>query len=202
MPARADRPAPRTDRLTLVDVAMALDAEVGDQAVSLTKLSLGWSGALRPYRHPLDYLGADGGGGIGAGPGLAIGAALALKDSGRLPVAVVGDGDFLMAATAIWTAAHYGIPALIIVANNRSFYNDEQHQERVARSRGRPIENKWIGQRISRPDIDLASLARSQGGEGIGPVERREDLAAAIARAVAATRAGAVAVVDVRLPAD
>src|SRR5712675_246953 len=75
-------------------------------------------------------------------------AALALKDGGRLPVAIMGDGDFLMGATALWTAAHYGIPCLILVANNRSFFNDELHQERVAKERSRPVENRWIGQRI------------------------------------------------------
>ena len=76
-----------------------------------------------------------------------------------------------MGATALWTAAHYRIPLLIVVANNRSFYNDEVHQERVARMRNRPVENKWIGQRISDPDIDLAALARAQGALGFGPVE-------------------------------
>ena len=45
------------------------------------KLPLGWNGAYRHFRHPLDYLGADGGGGVGAGPGLTVGAALALKGS-------------------------------------------------------------------------------------------------------------------------
>ena len=50
--------------------------------------------------HPLDYLGQDGGAGIGSGPGMAVGAALALEGSGRLPVAVLGDGDFLMGGTA------------------------------------------------------------------------------------------------------
>ena len=62
-----------------------------------------------------------------------------------------------MGVTALWTAAHYRIPLLIVVANNRSFYNDEVHQERVARMRNRPVENKWIGQRIADPDIDLAA---------------------------------------------
>ena len=76
-----------------------------------------------------------------------------------------------MGATALWTAAHYRIPLLIVVANNRSFYNDEVHQERVARMRNRPVENKWIGQRISDPDIDLAALARAQGALGFGPVD-------------------------------
>ena len=47
--------------------------------VCLSKLPLGWNGAYRHFRHPLDYLGADGGG-VGAGPGLTIGAALAMKE--------------------------------------------------------------------------------------------------------------------------
>src|SRR5207249_12110390 len=84
--------------------------------VCITRLPLGWNGAYRHFRHPLDYIGSEGGGGVGAGPGITVGAALALKDSGRLPVAIMGDGDFLMGATALWTAAHYGIPCLILVA--------------------------------------------------------------------------------------
>src|SRR6185369_4328985 len=91
--------------------------------VTLTHLPLGWNGAYRHFRQPLDYLGANGGGGV-------------------------GDGDFLMGVTALWTAAHYRVPCLLLIANNRSFYNDEMHQERVARERSRPVENKWIGQRI------------------------------------------------------
>ena len=70
-----------------------------------------------------------------------------------------------MGATALWTATHYRVPCLFVVANNRSFYNDELHQERVAKERGRPVENKWIGQRIDEPDIDLAMMARAQGGD-------------------------------------
>ncbi len=95
------------------------------------------------------------------------------KGSGRLAVGICGDGDFLMGVTALWTAAHYRIPLLIVVANNRSFYNDEVHQERVARMRNRPVENKWIGQRISDPDIDLAALARAQGARRLRADRRR-----------------------------
>ena len=145
-------------------------------------MSLSWNAALWPFRHPLDYIGSDGGGGIGGGPGIAVGAALALRGSGRLPVAVCGDGDFLMGATALWTAVHYNIPLLVVVANNRSFFNDELHQERVARMRNRPVENRWIGQRIADPEIDLAQLARAQGALGFGPVIDGAGLAADIAR--------------------
>ena len=136
---------------------------------------MGWRSGGRSA-HPLDYLGADGGGGLGGGPGTSVGSALALKGSGRLPIAICGDGDFLMGVTAVWTAVHYRIPLLFVIANNRSFYNDEVHQERVARMRNRPIENKWIGQRISDPDPDLAGLGRAQGARGFGPVKEIADL--------------------------
>ena len=152
-----------------------------------------------PFRHPLDYLGSDGGGGVGGGPGISVGAALALKGSGRLPVGVCGDGDFLMGVTALWTAAHYRIPLLIVVANNRSFFNDELHQERVARMRNRPVENRWIGQRISEPDIDLAAHGARARRARLRPGRRRRRAAAAFAKAIAAVEAGDVAVVDVRV---
>jgi hypothetical protein len=87
----------------------------------------------------------------------------------------------------------------MVVANNRSYFNDEVHQERVARTRNRAVENKWIGQRIDEPDIDLAAMARAQGAEGIGPVTRLEDLDAVLKRAVRSVEAGALCVVDVRV---
>jgi thiamine pyrophosphate-dependent acetolactate synthase large subunit-like protein len=192
-------PEPTGDKLTVDHMADALRKAVGDRPASLTHVSLSWNGASWAFLHPLDYLGSDGGGGVGGGPGISVGAALALKGSGRLPVAVCGDGDFLMGVTALWTAAHYKIPLLIVVANNRSFFNDELHQERVARIRNRPVENRWIGQRISEPDIDLAGMARAQGAQGFGPVENIADLPAAFAQAIAAVEAGGVAVVDVRV---
>jgi thiamine pyrophosphate-dependent acetolactate synthase large subunit-like protein len=174
---------------------------LGDTAVTMIRLPLSWGEHMWDFRHPLDFLGTDGGGGIGSGPGMSVGAALALRDagSGRLPVAILGDGDFLMGVTALWTAVHNSIPLLVVIANNRSFFNDELHQERVARDRGRPVENRWIGQSIRDPDIDLATLARGQGCLGIGPVEDPKKLVAAITEAVAAVRAGKVCVVDVRV---
>ena len=99
-----------------------------------------------------------------------------------MPIGICGDGDFLMGVTALWTAAHYRIPLLIVVANNRSFYNDEVHQERVARMRNRPVENNWIGQRITDPDIDLAAMARAQGAHGFGPIDDVGKLASTFAQ--------------------
>jgi thiamine pyrophosphate-dependent acetolactate synthase large subunit-like protein len=144
------------------------------------------------------YLGHSGGGGVGYGPGALVGGALAARDRGQLGVGIIGDGDLLMAAGALWTAVHYRIPALVVVNDNSSFYNDEPHQAEVARHRGRPEQNSWIGMRISDPPVDLATLAWSYGCWTEGPAEDPDDLAAALKRGVAEAVAGAVAVVHVR----
>jgi thiamine pyrophosphate-dependent acetolactate synthase large subunit-like protein len=195
----AAKPELSTDKLVVNDLVRALKIAVGERDVTLAHISLSWDGATWPFRHPLDYVGSEGGGGVGGGPGNAVGTALALMGTGRLAAAVCGDGDFMMSNAALWTAVHYRIPLLIVVANNRSFFNDELHQERVARIRARPVENRWIGQRISEPDIDIAALARSQGAQGFGPVTRTSDLVATFAQAIAAVERGEVAVVDVRV---
>jgi thiamine pyrophosphate-dependent acetolactate synthase large subunit-like protein len=196
---RAKEPQDNGEQLNLRSVALALRAAVGEQPVTFAALARAWPVQLWPHRHPLDYLGKDGGGGVGSGPGLAIGAALALKDSGRLTVGVLGDGDCLMSMNALWTAARYRIPVLFIVANNRSYYNDELHQEGVARHRGRSPANRWIGQSIDHPAPDIAKLAEAQGVNGIGPLKRAADLQEAMRRAVECVRAGAPCLVDVHI---
>jgi thiamine pyrophosphate-dependent acetolactate synthase large subunit-like protein len=198
-PVAAPEPAAEPGRISVAQMGSELRRAVGPRPTSLLHVSLSWHAALWPFRHPLDYIGSDGGGGIGGGPGIAVGAALALRGSGRMPVAVCGDGDFLMGATALWTAVHYNIPLMIVVANNRSFFNDELHQERVARMRNRPVENRWIGQRIADPEIDLAQLARAQGAVGFGPITDGAELAGAFSGAIEAVDGGSVAVVDVRV---
>lgn len=194
-----DLPALEAGPIVMGQLARALAETTGGRDLSFVHLPLGWDGAFWHFRHPLDFLGSDGGGGIGGGPGIAVGAALALKDSGRMPVCVGGDGDFLMGVTAIWTAVHYRIPLLYVVANNQSFFNDEVHQERVARMRGRPIENKWIGMRMDDPEIDVAGIALAQGAAGFGPVRSADALAEVLAQAIEHVEAGGVAVVDVRV---
>jgi thiamine pyrophosphate-dependent acetolactate synthase large subunit-like protein len=197
--ARPAAPDKEPTGFTNEHIARALKKVLGDRPVSFTSLPLSWDENWIPFRHPLDYVGSNGGGGVGGGPGIAVGAALALKGSGRMPIAICGDGDFLMGVTAVWTAVHYKIPLLFILANNRSFYNDELHQERMARARNRPVENKWIGQRMSEPEVDLAAMGRAQGAVGFGPVTKPADLAGVLEKAIAEVEAGKVAVVDVRV---
>ncbi len=187
--------APDAD-LDLPQLADCLGSALGDRRASLIRTPLSWPGDRYDFCGPLDYLGYDGGAGIGSGPGMAVGAALALRNSGYLPVAVLGDGDYLMGVTALWTAVRYHIPLLLIVANNRSYYNDEVHQQTVARMRGRPAENKWIGQKIIEPDIDLAAMARAQGAEASGPITTRSQLESTLRIAIESVANGNVFVVD------
>jgi len=193
--------APQNVPLTVRDLARCLRHELELSHPCLIRLPLGWSAEHYPIQDPLNYLGSDGGGTIGAGPGMAVGAALALRDHhpDRLPVAVLGDGDFMMGNQAIWTAVRYGIPLLVVVCNNRSFYNDEIHQERVAMQRKRPVQNKRIGMHIGGPLIDLAAMGRAQGAHGIGPVTTGTALAQALQDGIARVRQGQVVVIDAQV---
>ena len=199
IPARVTLPKPSTEAVSMRGVAVAMEAATRGLDVCYTRFPLGWNGAYTHFRHPLEYIGHDGGAGVGSGPGMTVGAGLALKGTGRIPIALMGDGDFLMGNTAVWTAAHYGIPCLMVVCNNRSFYNDERHQGRMAEQRGRPVENRWIGQRIDDPDIDIAGMARMQGAVGIGPVTDPAKVQSAIEEGVAAVQGGRPCVVDARV---
>ena len=190
------------DAIGLWDIGEALDCALSGERFSLVRAPLGWQASSLPIRHPLDYLGADGAAGIGGAPGMSVGSALALKGSGRIPVAVFGDGEFLMAPTALWTASSANVPLLVIIANNRGYYIDEQHQAVTSATRGRPKETAGVGQRIQEPDVDLAAMARAQGFAAPPPVKRLSDLPAAVEAGVAAVKQGGRYFIDVRITPD
>jgi len=88
---------------------------------------------------------------------------------------------------------------LFLIANNHSYYNDENHQIKVAEKRDRPVERAPIGQRMEDPAPDLAALARAQGLEGEGPITDLADLPAALENALKRVHAGAPFVLDVKV---
>lgn len=178
-------------------IGLALADTRRERKLTITRLPIGWDASVMHFSEPLDYIGADGGAGLGSAPGITVGAALALQGSGRLPVAIIGDGDFMQGVTAIWTAAHYRIPALFVISNNRSNFNDEIHQENVAKTRDRPVENSWIGQRIDDPPLDIAGLGRAQGVESEGPIKTWGELVPALEAGLAAVEAGRPYLIDV-----
>jgi thiamine pyrophosphate-dependent acetolactate synthase large subunit-like protein len=195
--AIASRPADGS--IEPADIVTALAEAQGDRKLSVNRVASGGIGPAYDITHPLSYLGHDGGGGLASGPGTSVGAALAVRGTEWLPIAVLGDGDFMQGNTALWTAAKYRIPMLVIISNNRSNFNDELHQETVAKDRDRPVENRWIGMRISEPEIDFADLATSLGFEAAGPIAKMGDLLPAIEAGLRAVEAGKCHFIDVQV---
>ena len=144
----------------------------------------------KSYRHPGVELGTA------TQIGISIGVALAHKGTGRIVVDIQPDGDLMFDAGALWVAAKYQIPMLIVMHNNRAYYNDWEHQLRMARLRGTDEAKAHIGMDISGPAPDFGALARAMGCHGEGPIERPQDIRPALLRALAEVKKGRPALVD------
>jgi acetolactate synthase I/II/III large subunit len=158
----------------------------------------GWARRLWDWTEPGCFLGGSGGAGLGYGLPASVGAALALRGTGKLAVDLQPDGDLLYSSGALWTAAHYRIPLLVVVFNNRSYHNDAEHNRLVSLARGRDAPRSYHrGGDLTDPEIDFATLANSFGVKGIGPLERPEQLAESLRLAVRTVSEGAPVLVDV-----
>lgn len=145
----------------------------------------------KPYRYTGKPLGTA------SQIGLALGAALAYRGSGKLVIDIQPDGDLMYDAGALWVATHHRIPLLVVMYNNRAYYNDWEHQRVVAQQRGRPVDRIHVGEEIDDPAPDFATLARSFGWYAEGPIEDPTQVAAAIRRAIEVIeREGRPALVD------
>lgn len=142
----------------------------------------GWVQRLWELRQPHQWLGGSGGAGLGYGVGAALGSALAYRGRDTIIVNLQADGDFLFTPSALWTAAHYKLPVLIIMDNNRGYYNSVDHQSKVAARRDRSHHNAAIGTLLEDPQVDFAALARSFGVYAEGPVTDPAQLAPALER--------------------
>ena len=141
----------------------------------------------KPYRHPGVELGTA------TQIGISIGVALAYKGTGRLVVDIQPDGDLMFDAGALWVAAKYQIPMLIVMHNNRAYYNDWAHQIRMAQIRGTDEAKAHIGMDLFGPEPDFGALARSMGCYGEGPIDNPADIKPALLRAIAEVKKGRVA---------
>jgi thiamine pyrophosphate-dependent acetolactate synthase large subunit-like protein len=157
----------------------------------------GWPQRLWTFDKYHQYIGVSGGSGIGYGSPAAIGAALANRKHGRLSVNIQNDGDLMYAPGVLWTAAHHQIPLLSVVHNNRSYHEEVMHLQRMGNRRNRGVDRAHIGNEIDHPAIDYAKLAQSLGWYGEGPISNPNDLAPALARAIAVVKKGQPALVDV-----
>ena len=156
-----------------------------------------WPEGLWQFTGCGQYLGHSGGGGVGYGPGALLGGALAARDRGQLPVGIIGDGDFFAGPGVLWSAVHHRVPMLVVINNNRSYYQDERHQREMASARGRVVETASIGTRLHDPDVDFGWIARGNGAWASPAVVEPDQLKAVFEEAVQRVLAGEVALVDV-----
>jgi acetolactate synthase-1/2/3 large subunit len=175
-----------------------LSAELWDK-INGKDWSMVGGGASRQWKIDKVYQTIPGGGaaGMGYGPPGAVGAALANRKYGRLSVSIQGDGDLMYSPGAFWTAAHHRIPLLTVMHNNRAYHQERMHVQRMANRHQRGIENAGIGTTLTDPNIDYATMARSMGLHGEGPITNPNDLGPALERAIASVEKGEPALVDV-----
>jgi len=137
-----------------------------------------------------------GGGGTGTGMGVAMGAALAFQGTGKVCVSIQNDGDLLYTPGSLWTAAHHDIAMLVVMFNNRSYYQDVGHQLAVTKMRQRSLTNVGVGVSLERPATDFATLAKSFGLYGEGPIVDPDEIRPALERGLKIVKQGRLALID------
>jgi thiamine pyrophosphate-dependent acetolactate synthase large subunit-like protein len=165
--------------------------------VSFDRMTSSWPTRLWNFSKHYQYIGAQGGAGIGYGLPAAIGAALANKKHGRLTINIQNDGDLNYAPGVLWTAAHHKIPLLNIMHNNRAYHEERMYIQMFGAKFNRGLENGDIGTALNDPNIDYASIAKGYGLYAEGPITDPKDLAPAIRRGIQRVKAGEPVLLDV-----
>ena len=188
---------PAAGALTAGLVAKALDETLGERGVLLHEAVSNTFEAIPQIRRGGGRrLFGSGGGSLGWGGGAALGVKLALP--GEDVAYLTGDGTFVFAnpSAVYWGARRYEAPFLTVILNNSGWRavkaaTLEQHPEGAASELGYFASD-------FEPGADLGLVARSAGAH-TATVTTAAELEPALTDALAATRAGVAAVVDVRL---
>ena len=156
-----------------------------------------WPTRLWNFTKHYQFIGGHGAYGIGYGAPAAVGAALANRNYGRLTVNIQSDGDLNYAPSVLWTAVHHRIPLLSIMHNNRAYHQERMFVADMAARAQRDVTRVDIGNAITNPNIDYATMAKAYGMFSIGPIENPADLGPALRRAIDVVKRGEPALVDV-----
>jgi len=118
-----------------------------------------------PFKNSKDFYGLASGG-IGWAVSGCIGVSLA--NNNKTIVAIIGDGSSMYAIQSIWTAAHYNLPIIYVIANNQSY--------RIIKERLEGFHNNtnFVGMDFNKPKIDFVKLGNSMGVESMQVSEPTE----------------------------
>ena len=152
------------------------DAILVDEAITASVFTR----ALHRGVDPESFL-WSGAGALGWGVPAALGAKLAAPR--RPVVCVVGDGSFMYAPQALWTAARYGIAVCVVVLDNREYRILKHGLDRMDGESARA--GAYVGMDIGDPGLDFVALAAAQGVAG-ARIDGADELEQAVADALGA----------------
>lgn len=189
--------ARRTDQLTISQLVGVLNRTLPDDTYVVTSSGNTQAQLFQEYCFPEPYRHLTTGGfsTMGWAFPAALGAKLAAPESPV--VAFVGDGDFLMTMQELSTMAQYGIPVVVVLADNAGWLAIKDLQTDVLGT------DAQFGNDFRDPDgapysPDFVSIA-----QGFGIAARRESTAAGVEDALReAVASGAPALISVEVCRD
>ncbi|CDZ26932.1 Acetolactate synthase catalytic subunit [Neorhizobium galegae bv. officinalis] len=156
---------------------------------------LGIDPSVMEFKHPKSYFSTPLSGGLGFGLTAALGAQLG--DRSRQVIATIGDGSYMFAnpVACHQTATALKLPLLTIVFNN-GIWNAVRRSTLYMYPDGSAATANTMPITALDPAPDYAAVARAHGAHA-ERVETGADLPAALQRALAATRSGRQAMLEV-----
>ncbi|MBI1873702.1 MAG: hypothetical protein HYS05_07425 [Acidobacteria bacterium] len=134
------------------------------------------------------------GGCLGWGVAAAIGAKIAQPD--RQVAALVGDGSFQFGVQALWTAARYEVPILVVIFDNNAYQANRKYLQQYG---GRAAKTgRYIGSWLGSPEIDHVSISKAYGVDAEHVIDPNQ-IGSALDRAARATSDGRPYVLDVKI---
>jgi len=129
---------------------------------------------------------------LGWGVGASIGVKLARPDN--QVVCLQGDGGFLFGQSeALWTMSRYDVPIIVVIFNNRC-YNETRARMYAQGGRQSELKKDMLSY-LGDPNVDFVSIAGAYNIKG-EQVQSREQIKAAMQRAVKSTRDGRPYLID------
>ena len=147
--------------LSPLAVCHAIGQLISDDAIVVEELLSSGMNTVRqliPATRPDSWFGMRGG---GIGVCLPQAAGIALGKPGRPVVALSGDGSAMYSLAALWTLAHYRLPVVAVVFNNRSYRILKQRTRAIG---GHSAEaDTYVAMDLDDPALDFVKLSEGHG---------------------------------------